>query len=86
MRLSELGGKEIIGLDTGERMGVISNSDLVIQAENGRIQSIILPGGSFFGFGKKREDIVIPWSAIVKIGPDMVIIQLNQQETQASQK
>ncbi|MGG1661363.1 YlmC/YmxH family sporulation protein [Brevibacillus sp. NRS-1366] len=86
MRLSELGGKEIIGLDTGERMGVISNSDLVIQAENGSIQSIILPGGSFFGLGKKREDIVIPWSAIVKIGPDMVIIQLNQQETQASQK
>ena len=86
MRLSELGGKEIIGLDTGERMGVISNSDLVIQAENGSIQSIILPGGSFFGFGKKREDIVIPWSAIIKIGPDMVIIQLNQQETHASQK
>ncbi|GED70184.1 sporulation protein YlmC/YmxH [Brevibacillus reuszeri] len=86
MRLSELGGKEIIGLDTGERMGVISDSDLVIHAENGSIQSIILPGGSFFGFGKKRDDLVIPWNSIVKIGPDMVIIQLNQQETQASQK
>lgn len=86
MRLSELGGKEIIGLDTGEKMGVISDSDLVINEDNGTIQSIILPGGSFFGFGKKRDDIVIPWSAIVKIGPDMVIIQQNQQEAQASQK
>lgn len=86
MRLSELGGKEIIGLDTGERMGVISDSDLVINPENGNIQSMILPGVSFFGFGKKREDIVIPWDAIVKIGPDMVIIQLNQQENQAYQK
>ncbi|KQL44438.1 hypothetical protein AN963_23850 [Brevibacillus choshinensis] len=86
MRLSELGGKEIIGLDTGEKMGVISDSDLVINPDGGQIQSIILPGGSFFGFGKKREDMVIPWSSIVKIGPDMVIIQLNQQEIQASQK
>lgn len=86
MRLSELGGKEIIGLDNGEKMGVISDSDLVIHPENGAIQSIILPGGSFFGFGKKREDLVIPWSSIVKIGPDMVIIQLKAPEAQASQK
>ncbi|EJL39380.1 PRC-barrel protein [Brevibacillus agri] len=86
MRLSELGGKEIIGLDNGEKMGVISDSDLVIHPENGVIQSIILPGGSFFGFGKKREDLVIPWSSIVKIGPDMVIISLAQVETQATQK
>ncbi|MBG9945160.1 YlmC/YmxH family sporulation protein [Brevibacillus formosus] len=86
MRLSELGGKEIIGLDNGEKMGVISDSDLVIHPENGAIQSIILPGGSFFGFGKKREDLVIPWSSIVKIGPDMVIIQLQSPEAQASQK
>ena len=54
MRLSELGGKEIIGLDNGEKMGVISDSDLVIQPENGAIQSIILPGSSFFGFGKEE--------------------------------
>ncbi|ASJ54299.1 hypothetical protein BP422_12510 [Brevibacillus formosus] len=86
MRLSELGGKEIIGLDNGEKLGVISDSDLVIHPENGAIQSIILPGGSFFGFGKKREDLVIPWSSIVKIGPDMVIIQLQAPEAQASQK
>ncbi|QRG65443.1 YlmC/YmxH family sporulation protein [Brevibacillus choshinensis] len=86
MRLSELGGKEIIGLDTGEKMGVISDSDLVINPDDGQIQSIVLPGGSFFGFGKKREDIVIPWSSIVKIGPDMIIIQLNSHEIQASQK
>ncbi|KZE53072.1 hypothetical protein AV540_08415 [Brevibacillus parabrevis] len=86
MRLSELGGKEIIGLDNGEKMGVISDSDLVIQPENGAIQSIILPGSSFFGFGKKREDLVIPWSSIVTIGPDMVIVSLGQEETQASQK
>ncbi|WNC12491.1 YlmC/YmxH family sporulation protein [Brevibacillus brevis] len=86
MRLSDLGGKEIIGLDTGEKMGVISDSDLVINPDDGQIQSIILPGGSFLGFGKKRDDIVIPWNSIVKIGPDMIIIQLKSPEIQASQK
>ncbi|WP_400163028.1 YlmC/YmxH family sporulation protein [Brevibacillus sp. TJ4] len=85
MRLSQLGGKEIIGLDTGERMGVIGDSDLVINPETGQIESIILPAGGFFGLGKKREDIVIPWSAIVKIGSDMVIIQVHQRQEQAPQ-
>lgn len=86
MRLSELGGKEIIGLDTGERMGVVSDSDLVINPDDGRIESIILAGGSFFGLGKKKEEIVIPWKAIVKIGPEMIIVQLKQQDNQTFPK
>ncbi|MCM3470008.1 YlmC/YmxH family sporulation protein [Brevibacillus borstelensis] len=77
MRLSEMSGKEIIGLDNGERLGVIGDSDLEINTETGSIHAIIVPGGSFFGFGKKRDDMVIPWDAIVKIGPDMVIIQVS---------
>jgi YlmC/YmxH family sporulation protein len=86
MRLSELGGKEIIGLDNGERMGVVGDADLEIDPATGRITSIILPGGSLFGFGKRREDIVIPWNSIVKIGPDMMIIQLNKESVHVPQK
>ncbi|EST52506.1 hypothetical protein T458_16155 [Brevibacillus panacihumi W25] len=86
MRLSELSGKEIIGLDTGERMGVIGDSDLIIDPQNGTIESILLSGGGFLGLGKKREDIVIPWSSIIKIGPDMIIIQLKPLENQTAQK
>ncbi|USG67981.1 YlmC/YmxH family sporulation protein [Brevibacillus ruminantium] len=86
MRLSEMSGKEIIGLDNGERLGVIGDSDLEINTETGQINAIIVPGGSFFGFGKKREDLVIPWEAIVKIGADMVIIHVNQQQSQSTGK
>jgi YlmC/YmxH family sporulation protein len=78
MRLSEFSGKEIIGLDNGERLGVISDSDLEINAATGEITSIILPGTSFFGFGKRRDDVVIPWNSIIKIGPDMIIVQLQK--------
>ena len=74
MRLSEFSGKEIIGLDTGEKMGVIGHSDLEINTSTGEITAIILPGATFFGFGKRKEDVVIPWNAIVKIGPDMIIV------------
>ncbi len=86
MRLSELSGKEIIGLDNGERMGVVGDSDLEINPATGEILSIIMPGGSLFGFGKRKEDIVIPWNSIVKIGPDMMIIQLNKEGVQIQQK
>lgn len=74
MRLSEFSGKEIIGLDTGEKMGIIGHSDLEISTETGEINAIILPGATFFGFGKRKDDVVIPWKAIVKIGPDMIIV------------
>ncbi|MBO8162510.1 MAG: YlmC/YmxH family sporulation protein [Brevibacillus sp.] len=74
MRLSEFAGKEIIDFDNGERMGIIGDSDLEINDTSGEITSIILPGGSFFGFGKKKEDVVIPWKSILKIGPEMIIV------------
>ena len=86
MRFSQFGGKEIIGLDNGERLGVIGDADLEINTETGQIRSIIIPQGGFFALGKRREDIVIPWEAIVKIGPDMVIIQMHRREPQASEK
>jgi YlmC/YmxH family sporulation protein len=78
MRFSEFGGKEIIDLNNGERLGVVGNSDLVIDPETGDILSIILPASSFLSFGKKREEIVIPWKAIRKIGPEMIIVEIER--------
>ncbi|WP_202077189.1 YlmC/YmxH family sporulation protein [Caldalkalibacillus salinus] len=78
MRLSQLSGKEIIDLENGERMGLVGQADLVISEHTGMIESMILPTSSFLGMGKKREEIVIPWDAIRKIGPEMMIIELRQ--------
>ncbi|MGC5324064.1 YlmC/YmxH family sporulation protein [Brevibacillus sp. SYSU BS000544] len=74
MRLSDLSGKEIIGFDNGERMGVVGQSDLEINPVTGEIKAIILSGGSFLGLGKRKEDVIIPWKSILKIGPDMIIV------------
>ncbi|GAA4701153.1 YlmC/YmxH family sporulation protein [Brevibacillus fulvus] len=86
MRFSELGNKEIIALDHGEKMGMIGNADLEIHPETGEIRSIILAAGGLLSFGKRREEIVIPWSSIVKIGPEMVIVQLRQEQANPSPK
>lgn len=81
MRLSQLSGKEIIDLENGERMGMVGQADLVINENSGLIESMILPSTSFLGISKKREEIIIPWHAIRKVGPEMMIIELRQRGT-----
>ncbi|MCX7568574.1 YlmC/YmxH family sporulation protein [Tumebacillus sp. DT12] len=73
MRLSELAGKEMIDVQTGTRRGVLGGADLWIDEETGKIESILLAAGGL-PFGKKREDTVIPWNAIRKVGPDMILL------------
>lgn len=75
MRFSEFNGKEIIDLEDGERLGVIGHTDLVIDPETGEIEAIILPKGSFLNFNKQKEEILISWSSIRKIGPEMIIVE-----------
>ncbi|GAA0365819.1 YlmC/YmxH family sporulation protein [Bacillus horti] len=79
MRLSELSGKELIDLNNGERLGLVGQADLTIHEHTGSIESMILPSSSFLSIGKKREEIVIPWRAIRKVGPEMIIIELREQ-------
>ncbi|WCN39152.1 YlmC/YmxH family sporulation protein [Aneurinibacillus uraniidurans] len=75
MRYSELGGKEIINLDNGERMGVVGQSDLVIDSKTGSIESIIVPHTGMLKIGRKKDDVMIPWKSIRKIGSEMIIVE-----------
>ncbi|WP_047154644.1 YlmC/YmxH family sporulation protein [Aneurinibacillus tyrosinisolvens] len=78
MRYSELGGKEIIDLDNGERIGVVGQSDLVIDPKTGAILSMIIPVGSFLALGRKKEEVTIPWKSIRTIGSERIIIEMNE--------
>ncbi len=77
MRLSELAGKDMIDVQTGTRIGVLGSADLLIDEETGKIDSILLSAGGF-GF-KRRDETVIPWAAIHKIGPDMILLSSGEQ-------
>lgn len=77
MRLSTIGGKEIVNLYDGSRLGLISESDLLIDQKTGRIHSLLIPDHkSFFNFFSNHSLTEIPWKNIKKIGNDMIIIDL----------
>ena len=78
MRFSEFCEKEMIDLENGERMGALGQADMLINPENGEIESIVLSGSSFLGLGRKKEQVTIPWSAIRKVGPDMIIVEMKE--------
>ncbi|NLY77009.1 MAG: YlmC/YmxH family sporulation protein [Tissierellia bacterium] len=77
MLLSELGGKEIVNLNNGERLGIIADTDIVVDEQTGHIISLLIPDRKiqFKLFGNNNE-LEIPWESIRKIGQDMIIIEL----------
>lgn len=79
MRLSELGDKEVVNLNNGGRLGILADSDLLIDEESGKILSLIVPDRriTFKLFGIEKDGTEIPWGAIRKIGYDMIIVELD---------
>lgn len=75
MRYSDLAGKEIVCFDEGIRLGVVNDTDLIINTKTGVIDSIIIPYGKSW-FHKRM--IVIPWHGIKKIGRDLIIVDLTK--------
>lgn len=76
MRWTELRGKEIIDISSGDRLGTIGDADMVFDEQTGEISAILVPNHSgFFGFGGGGKQIQIPWSSIEKIGPEVVIVE-----------
>ncbi|PKM81131.1 MAG: YlmC/YmxH family sporulation protein [Firmicutes bacterium HGW-Firmicutes-13] len=75
LKTSDLKSREVINIQDGRRLGLIS--DLDIDLEEGRIKAIIVPGsGRLFGVFGGDRDYVIPWDRIVKIGIDTILVEL----------
>ncbi len=79
MRLAELAGKEVVNMQNGARLGVIGDSDLVVNSRSGEIMSIIIPRKSnIFNIWLDKLQIVIPWEAVKKIGSEVMIVDLDE--------
>lgn len=79
MKLSSLAGKEIINLYDGARLGMIGESELLIDLESGRVDSIIVPtNGTLISFFNRQKDLVIPWRSIKKVGNEVIIVELEE--------
>ncbi len=76
MRFSAISGKEIVNLNDGSRLGIIGDSDLLIDEKTGKIMALLIPEErGFFSFLSSSSLMEIPWQAIKKIGSDMIIIE-----------
>lgn len=76
-RSSDFRQKEVINVSDGRRLGFVS--DVEIDLEQGKIDAIVLPGvGKLFGFLGKDTEFIIPWDKIVKIGEDIILVDLDE--------
>ncbi len=66
--------KEVINLTDGRRLGYVQ--DVEANFDTGEITAIVVPGSNkLFNFGNKN-DIVIPWNSIRRIGDDIILVDI----------
>lgn len=69
--------KEVIDIRTGRRLGELI--DVEIDEESGKITSIVVPGETrWFGVWGGGPDLVIPWTKIIRIGPDCILVEIDR--------
>lgn len=79
MKYTELRCREVICIADGRRLGYIS--DIRLKIPEGEILSIIVPGKCrFLGLFGRKDDYVIPWNCIRRIGPDIILVEVNPME------
>ena len=72
--ITDLQKKEVINIETGERLGFVYDVDIDLSC--GKIASLRIPASSkIFGIFGKTEDYIIPWDNIKKIGNDIILIK-----------
>lgn len=75
VKTSELKMKDVINVNNGQRLGVIK--DIELDLTRGEIKSIIVPGEKkFFSVFSGKNDLVIEWDRVEKIGQDVILVDL----------
>ena len=72
-RITELHNKEVIDLDTGNRLGCVD--DVEVDTCTAQLCAIVVHGRpKWLGFAGHEEDLVIPWKDIEIIGEETVLV------------
>lgn len=85
MRLSQLLGKRIINIYDGEILGLVGDSDLLIDSATGAIQGLVIPwrgapGSSFSDKMRLAADkhlLQIPWDKVCKVGAEVIVVDVD---------
>ena len=83
VKFSELHCKEVICVSDGRRLGFVT--DAVLELPEGKLCAIVVPcRGKLFGLVHTREDYVIPWGCIRKMGPDIILVDVRPEECRSA--
>lgn len=78
LKLSDIREKEVINVYNGQRLGYVS--DFEIDLDKGTVTGIILPGeNKVMSLFSKTNDIFIDWKKIIKIGNDIILVNLKDE-------
>jgi YlmC/YmxH family sporulation protein len=76
IKLSDLRVRDVVNIADGRRLGTLC--DVEVDLQDGRITALVIAGASrVFGLLGHEPDFVIPWGDIVKIGADVILVNLS---------
>ena len=79
MRFCELQKKEVFNVTYCKCLGNVC--DLDFDEKEGCIRALIVPGpAKFLGCVGREFELFIPWCRIVKIGPDIILVDIDEKE------
>lgn len=79
MRFCELQQKEVINVCDCKCLGNVC--DLEINEKEGVVEKLIVPGpGKWLGCFGRDFELCIPWCDIVKIGPDIILVDIEEKD------
>lgn len=75
MRIVDLRCKEVVNVCDGQRMGFVS--DVEVKMPEGQVAALVVPGPCrFLGLFGRKDDFVIPWSCIRRVGEDIILVEI----------
>lgn len=75
MFLSEIESKDVINVVDGKKVGCVI--DLDIEINSGQIITMFIqPYSGLLSIFKRDDRIIVPWDQIIKIGQDVIIVNL----------
>ena len=79
IKFTELARKEVICISNGQRLGFVA--EVCVELPEGRVCAIVVPGPCrILGIAGRSDDYLIPWEAVRKIGPDIVLVDVRPDE------
>lgn len=75
VRVTDLRCKEVINICDGMRLGYVC--DVTVKLPQGEVLALVVPGPCrFFGIFGRKDDYVIPWRCIRRMGEDIILVEI----------